>query len=323
MFRKNKQQPPQQNSGRQRPVISSSGDRPTSAVFSYHTASRTARPSTGNPNRDMKAIQKEAKETSLAVRGTKHVNWKVRGPVTAALVVVGIVLLSSLFVGSQPVIVQEGDGRGQIFLRSMSVYQQATATLLNKSVLNHFKPTINTTSIAQQLNDEFPELTGVAITVTPFGRQPIVHIQPATPALILSESNGSSYVVDTTGLALITATQAPGVDSLHLPVVTDQSGLTFTPGQLALPATSTSFITEVVGQVQAAGLTISSLTLPKGTAELDLRVSGVPYYIKFNLEGTARVEAGTFLAVKAQLQKENVTPSTYLDVRVEGRAYYK
>lgn len=318
MFRKNKQPA---NPGRQRPTVNI--ERPGSTVFSYHSATRAARPSTGNPTRDMKALQKEAKESSVAIRGTKHIDWKKRSPKLVIVVIAVFLLLDTLFVGAQPHIVQDGDGRGRLFLRSAATYQQAASAFLNGSLLNHFKPTVNTASVAQKLNNEFPELSAVTVTVSLFGHEPTVHIQPATPALILSTLSGDSYVVDTNGLALIMTTQAPGVSGLHLPIVTDQSGLALSAGQLALPTTSTSFITEVVGQVQAARLTVSSLTLPKGTNELDLRVNGAPYYTKFNLEGNARVEAGTFLAVKQQLQKTNVTPSSYVDVRVEGRAYYK
>ncbi len=66
------------------------------------------------------------------------------------------------------------------------------------------------------------------------------------------------------------------------------------------------------------------MTLPVGTSELDVRLAGQPYSVKFNLEsGTARQQAGTFLATESKLKSQNVTPAEYIDVRVDGRAYYK
>jgi hypothetical protein len=66
------------------------------------------------------------------------------------------------------------------------------------------------------------------------------------------------------------------------------------------------------------------MTLPPATSELDVRVAGQPYFIKFNLQsGDARQQAGTFLATQSHLQSQNIVPSTYIDVRVDGRSYYK
>jgi hypothetical protein len=52
-------------------------------------------------------------------------------------------------------------------------------------------------------------------------------------------------------------------------------------------------------------------------------MNGVGYFVKFNLHGNAREEAGAFLAVKEYLESSHKTPGEYVDVRVENRAYYK
>jgi hypothetical protein len=292
-------------------------------VFSYH-ASRSARPVGGGAGRDLKAQQQEAQNNSAAAaRRSKDGSWLRRGPLLAALVAGTVLLVASTLLDSRPLIVQSGDGRGAIFLRSPAAYSQVADALFGDSVLNRTKLTINTARLAQRLHQQFPELATVAVTLPVFGQRAVVHIEPRTPALILSPASGQSYVLDVTGRALVTPAQAPGVGKLNLPVVTDQSGLSITPGRVALPGSTVAFITEVVGQLRAAHVTPSSLTLPKGTSELDIRVNGAPYYVKFNVRGDARVEAGTFLAVKQKLEHDRKTPSTYLDVRVDGRAYYK
>lgn len=318
MFGKKRQSP---QPGRQRPQITP--ERRSSAVFSYHANNRSARPASGNPGRDLKAQQKEATKTAVAVRRRSRGGWLKRGPTVAALLLASVLLLVSTFLSAQPRIVRAGDGRGEIFLRTQGAYQQAANDVVGGSLLNRTKFTMNTSQVAKQLSQRFPELERVIVTLPVFGHQPVVHITPATPALILSASSGQSYVLDIAGRALITPAQAPGVGRLGLPVVTDQSGLTLTPGNIALPSSTVAFITEVVGQLQAAHLTISSLTLPKGTSELDVRVSGSSYYVKYNVRGDARAEAGTFLAVKQKLDHDHKEPATYLDVRVDGRAYYK
>jgi hypothetical protein len=318
MFGKNKQPP---NPERHRPLTTP--ERRNSAVFSYHAA-RSARPASGNPSRDLKAQEQAAAHGAAAARRNAHGNWLKRTTTVVGLVLLGLVLLSSLFLGTTPGIMQAGDTRGAIFLRSQAVYEQAAADLLRSMPLNRTKITINSRRIAQELAREFPELGSVTVSLPVFGHQPMVHIEPATPALIMSTTiGGQSYVLDATGRALITPAQAPGVGKLGLPVVTDQSGLLIHAGQVALPSSTTTFITEVVGQLKAAHVAISSLTLPKATSELDVRIEGAPYYVKFNVMGNGRVQAGSFLAVKQQIERDHKTPGTYVDVRVEGRAYYK
>jgi hypothetical protein len=177
--------------------------------------------------------------------------------------------------------------------------------------------------VAAQLQHQFPELESVHVSLPVFGYQPVVHVQAAQPALIMSTTSGSSYILATSGRALVAPAQAPNVSGLGLPVVTDQSGLPIHAGSIALPGSTVSYITEVTGQLAAAHLTVASLTLPKATSELDVRLDGVAYSVKFNLMGQARVEAGAFLATKAQLEQKHINPASYVDVRVDGRAYFK
>ncbi|GAC1502981.1 MAG: hypothetical protein NVS1B10_07930 [Candidatus Saccharimonadales bacterium] len=69
---------------------------------------------------------------------------------------------------------------------------------------------------------------------------------------------------------------------------------------------------------------VSSLSLPTSTSELDVSLTNQPYYIKFNLQtDNARGESGTFLAAIASLNKQSITPTKYIDVRLNGRAYYQ
>ncbi len=143
------------------------------------------------------------------------------------------------------------------------------------------------------------------------------------PTLILQTIAGNAYVIDDRGRALLPASQVPQISKLSLPTVTDQSGLSIALGKVALPSSSVTYITEVVGQLRAQQLAIAALTLPAASSELDVRVSGAPYTIRFNLQGNARAEAGTYLAAIAQLNREHKVPSTYIDVRVDERAYYK
>jgi hypothetical protein len=131
-------------------------------------------------------------------------------------------------------------------------------------------------------------------------------------------------VLDNNGKALIAASAIGGLDKLKLPTITDQSGLRINTGDIALSSSSITFIRTVVAELQARSVQIDSLTLPASAYELDVRPTGAGYYVKFNMhEPTSRQQSGTFLAVRQRLAAQSITPSQYIDVRLDGRAYYK
>jgi len=236
----------------------------------------------------------------------------------------GISLLGAgLQLGQQPKVVIVGDERGRIFLQDKSVYAQAVHRLFVSTPLNGNKVTINAAAITKELRRQYPELAGVSLSLPVFGHQPVVYLQPATPRLILSGQSGQSFVVDRAGRALLSTNRVGRLDDLKAPVVTDQSGLLMKAGETVIDSNSVAFISEVVGQLEAKGLVVSSLTLPQGTSELMVGISGAPYAVKFNIRGDAREGAGAFLAVKRHLDGQHIQPSQYVDVRVSGRAYYK
>lgn len=241
-----------------------------------------------------------------------------------------IILLIALLISSVNVLslssnarVMSLNGSGNSFLHDKSVYETAANQILAGSVWNRNKITVNTEAISQQMLAKFPELSSVSVTLPLFSKRPIVYIQTAQPALVLSTQSGA-FVIDSTGKALLRADNVPNLAALKLPTVTDQSNLAISLNRPALSSDNVSFIQTVIAQLAARHFSVSAAVLPAGTSELDVRLAGQPYLVKFNLRsGDARQQAGTFLATQARLQSQHATPSQYIDVRVDGRAYYK
>jgi hypothetical protein len=209
------------------------------------------------------------------------------------------------------------------FLRDTKVYETAATKLLAESVWNKNKITVDTGHISRELLQQYPELASVSVTIPLLAHRPLVYIQPGEPALILLGANGA-FVIDNTGKALLKGDDVKAIGQPDLPLVNDQSRLRLELNKQALPASTVSFIREVKLQLAAKQFTAAEMNLPAAASQLDVKIAGQPYYIKFNLQtDTARQQAGTFLATITQLQKQNVTPSQYVDVRVPGRAYYQ
>jgi len=209
------------------------------------------------------------------------------------------------------------------YLHTAADYQKAVNKLLSNTFTNNNKITINTNGISAALEQQFPELSDVTIKIPLIGRNIIIYLTPNKVILALSTNNGAIYAIDANGQVLgqINSTY---VNTHQLTTVQDSSNTSVKVGQLLLSSDSVSFMQTVLFQVEQKQLTISKLVMPAGENELDLYLAGRSYFIKFNLDDNNPLqEVGTFLAVQHNLQEKGITPSQYIDVRVDGRAYYK
>jgi hypothetical protein len=205
------------------------------------------------------------------------------------------------------------------------VYEEAVSKSLRGSWTNSNKITINTARIASDLKRSFPEVADASVALPVLGQRPLVYIQLTKPSLILVSTDGSAAVLDEKGRVLAPASQVDDLDSLKLPTVSDESGLSRQTGSLALSSGSMQFIQTLLYQLKVAGIDFSRLVLPAASQELDVYVHGGAYHGKFNLhaEDTAREQAGSFIATAAYLKKQGTAPKSYIDSRVPGRSYYK
>ncbi len=301
-------------SERRRPRLISEDHGPAPPAVSYR-ARRSEE--TRNPSR-------QAQPAEL-LNATKDlgVSWLQRFGLLILMVVVLASLVNILSLTDTAKVVPLTTDKSQPLLRPTAAYQQAANQALRQKVWNRNKITIDTGQLSRQLLKQFPELNGVSVTVPLLAHQPIVYVEPAQPALILAANNGA-FVVSSSGKALLKAGTPDQLQQPTLPVVSDQSSLSASLDHQVLARSSVRFIQTVVAQLAAKQFSIAGLVLPPGASELDVHLNGKSYFIKFNLESNDPTgEAGTFLATISQLQHQNITPASYVDVRVPGRAYYK
>lgn len=306
IFKKTSPEPPR----RQR-LRSDRADTPT--AFSYHARRADREANTG------RKLQRSNLKPAAERLGRY---WLQRFGLFILLIVALVCAVDVLTLSTDPKIELTSPSGDRSFLQTDETYHRAAAGLLAASIWNHNKITVDTGSVSQQLLTKFPELAAASVTLPLLAHRPVVYLQGAQPALILVTRSGS-YVISTDGKALLPSDQSPALTALHLPVVTDQSALRVTLDKKALTPANVRFIRTVMAELAARHVATGSLTLPPGTSELDVALSGQPYFIKFNLANDdARQQAGTFLALQAKLRSQNITPAKYVDVRVDGRAYY-
>ena len=238
------------------------------------------------------------------------------------IIAVGVALVSLLSLSTDPKVLPV-DSTEPVFLHPMAVYERAAAQFLSESLLNHNKLTIDTAGVAARMKRQFPELSIVNVTLPLVGHRPIIYLAQADPTLLLQANDGHVYVVDTNGRAIgNSATMSTG--SLQLQHVRDNSGTPVVVGQSILSASTVGFIQTIAYQMSQKHLVIATFSLPPQSSELDMYLDGPKYFVKFNLaSATAQQQVGAFLAVKHNLEERGITPSSYIDVRLDGRAYYK
>lgn len=247
-------------------------------------------------------------------------NWVKNLPSLIALAAVTICVLYSLGLSTKPRIVLSG--QTGVKLRDVKVYQQEAQSILSRSITSRTKFTVNIDGFEKVFMNEFPEVSDVSITLPLIGRRPVVNIVTARPVMLLT-ARGQAYVLDRRGQVIMRAADLDSTLRSQLPVVNDQSGMSVSLGQSVLPSKSISYVTTVLAQLKTKQLKTGSLILPAVPRELDVRIDGQPYFIKFDLDTNDREAVGSFLAVKQYLDENKIVPSAYVDVRVPGRAYYK
>lgn len=199
------------------------------------------------------------------------------------------------------------------------VYKQAAEREL-KSFSSRNKLTIDEKQIIKKLQQIFPEIVGGNVELPVISQTPKIHLNISEPAFVLKSSNGS-YIINSNGIVVGEASNFPAFKKL--PIVEDHAIFKLQKGSPALSTSSTKFIKNVWHYSQKTNLAIASMILPALPMELNLKTADKPYIIKFYLGGDAALQTGQFLAARKQFEKDNINPQEYLDVRVQGKIFYK
>lgn len=280
------------------------GEQRHAQVFSYY-ANRTPREAT--------------ERHSEIVMGSGRTWWHYLPSVSAGVIII-LCGIYNTSLTTKPRIIFSNQTQVHL-LRDTKFYEEAIGSMLSQSLFNRNKLTINTDDRAQEISDRYPELSSAAISLPLVGRRPVIQITPAEAVLELDTSSGA-YLLDKNGRAVIRARDAASMvrDVVRL---SDETGIPAEVGKVALPKEQVEFIAEIIFQLEQKQITIDSATLPRASNELHIKIKGKNYSVKFNLQGDARQQAGSFLATKQRLEADKSEPAEYIDVRVEDKAYVK
>ncbi len=284
---------------------------PKRDVFSYH-ARRSESPAV------------LGREEAQSVRATKptHRFWHLL-PGLLALAAVVVCAIYATVLDTSPRIKVIGADDVSSYLRPSSEYYQTAHDLLQESVLNRNKVTIDTERISRRMESEFPELSSVTTILPLISHRPIIEIKANRPVMVLAGNTGSGdFLIDNTGRALVTNNKVSGDALKGLPVVTDESNLPLGQGKNVLPKQTVEFLTTVHSQLISQGIPIENMSLPPQPNRLHVKLAGKPYYLKFNVLMDPKQASGNAVAVLRKFEAEHIVPTQYIDFRIEERFFY-
>lgn len=283
------------------------------AAFSYH-ANRS--------DQQYNLGRLQPRETEMRRREQFIRYWRQRIGLAIGIILILFSVVDVLYVASTPKIIPITQDSNDSILQPKDVYAAAAHHYLGSSILNGNKLTVDTNGLASQLRKQFPELADASVTLPLVGNRPLVYVTPVAVSVLLQSNHSGTFLVDARGVAI---KAAAGTQPKDVPLVIDQTDTTIKAGGVAIPSDQVQFISNVYEELQLKGVPTAKLILAPAAYEIDVYPSGVGYYVKFNMHDSdqALEQVGAFLAVRKHLSTQGITPSSYIDVRLSGRAYYK
>ncbi len=305
----------QKSETRRRPGTISSTQVPKAnrSVYSYHQ-NRSSR--TDNIGRKVETDEKLEKRNKH--RTVQHIPTLLM----VLVLIVCLVYISTLNTTPRIEIIDGQQAVKGTNIRDEEVYRAAAEKYLNGSIVNRSKFLVDSDGLSRELKKQFPEIAAATVTIPIMGRRPVVELQATRPAFILKSGN-SSMLIGNNGVALVDTANAVNLEGMKLLTVTDESGVQLEEGKAALPQEQAQFVSIVVEQLQKQGYQIESLTIPKSPYDLNVKITGKGYYVKFNILEDPLQQAGSYIALSKKLESEKISPKEYIDVRVGERIYYR
>lgn len=129
------------------------------------------------------------------------------------------------------------------------------------------------------------------------------------------ETGGVNYLLDLDGTII-------GPSDVSLPTVVDSTNLPVKPGDRVAPTQFVDFAARLADLLKQKKLGVVEMRVPDTTSELYIKVTK-GYVVKFDTERGAEAEVNDLEKVLATLAQLNKTPAEYIDLRIEGKAYYR
>lgn len=183
----------------------------------------------------------------------------------------------------------------------------------------------DTDALSTALLKQYPEIEHVTFASSaPLSSVLKTDIRFRKAVFSWKDASGSRQYVDKNGV-LFQKNLDPSVNSTKLIEIEDQSGLVIDSGEAALSESAVQFIGQLHSTLPPLfeGNAISKVVIPLSTREVQVQPKNINYFIKFNTSRKVEDQIKELASLLAYLKSKNITPSMYIDIRLEHKAYFK
>jgi cell division septal protein FtsQ len=169
-----------------------------------------------------------------------------------------------------------------------------------------------------------PEIATIEPAInTPLSTTLTATITFRKPVFTWKDASKTERYIDNKGM-LFSINKDRSVDPKKLIHIEDESGAVLEAGSSVLTATLIQFIGQLHTELPALfNAPIARVVIPRSTREVQVQMAKTPYLIKFNSQREVGEVVGELKSLVAFLKQDNITPSTYIDMRIANKAYYK
>lgn len=258
----------------------------------------------------------------LSPRAQVHHLGKRRRHLTFRLIVVAVASLLLYLLVSQLVAnvsVRTASTERTIPARVTNAYENTIDAYYARNPLARYYPSADQSTMLAYLQSNHPEIKGIDLSLTgEFGKaQAAIRLREPVARWIL---NGQNEYVDGDGVVF----SINGFDTPKVTIV-DQNNIALSKLDKKVITSNRFlvFVGQVVGKFAEQKRTVTRATIPiLTTRQLQVKISKTPYTIKMTIDRGAGEQVEDALRVMRYLRAKDINAS-YIDVRVEGKAFYK
>lgn len=195
-------------------------------------------------------------------------------------------------------------------------YQERVEDYFATRPTERFYPSLNQAGLENFLREAFPEIAEASLELTGELGQAQMHLELREP-IARWRIDGKVQFVDGSGTVYgYSAYPTPALE------IIDQTGASTADG-IVTSNRFLSFVGRVVGGLKDKGYTVTKAIIPPlTTRQLELSIRGVPYRFKLTIDRSAGEQVEDISRTIPYFKKRGERPA-YVDVRVQGKAFYK
>ncbi len=207
-------------------------------------------------------------------------------------------------------------------LRKRESYEGKITDVIKSDIFSKTKLTFREGHIAKEVQLSLPEFQNVSVKIPFLGYRPIIYATIDT-AIFRYNASGKQFILGRSGRLVSEISDDIKASTLGLPLLQEEVVLQKQSGDAIMSATTAQHLQRFCAILTDNNMNVVSATLLSNGSEYNVAVGSHEYKFKVSLQFDAELQAGRAVAADSYLSKNLITPTTYIDLRVDERAYYQ